>query len=276
MSWFKPGQVSERFAGQASYSDCGPCSSIMLARAVRGSNATPGTKAEVLAFRYAAGAPATGPTSNVQLAEGLRDRYGIVVQTVYNAASIWNALIPGKAAAVFGYLGRFPLGHRLRRWGPTYTGGHVIFVERLDAQNRVWWMDPLAPLTYNVTRGTRTYLGEWATALELATFVDTTKAPVGKGRTALIAQAAPFVATPEHTFSIAAGTRVLHSASLSHGCIYEWTDIPHDGSPASYASGAGVVTPGCVRGSAVLAIPSTGPYAGRRLRVNVAEGTSVT
>lgn len=274
MTYFKPGHVTERFAGQPTFSDCALCSGILLNRARQGSNATPGTKAEVLALRQAGGAAATGPITNVQLEQGLRYRYGLTVQTVYGPANIVNALPPGKAAAVFGYLARYPAGHRLRRWDPSYAGGHVVFVERLDAQNRLWWMDPLAPLKYG-TRTPRTYLGEWVTLAEFATFIDSTKAPVGKGRTALIASAAVLVA-PAHTLHIAAGTTMLHSATLSRGCIASYQDIPHDGSAAVYPSGPGVTTPGCIRGSAVLAIPSSGPYAGRRLRVNAAEGTSVT
>jgi hypothetical protein len=111
------------------------------------------------------------------------------------------------------------------------------------------------------------------TAAELSTFLGGPNATIG--RTALVTSVAKL---PEVTYhlNIAAGTTAVHSASVSRGCIYEWTDIPHDGTAQSYPSGPGVTTPGCIRGSAVLAIPSSGPYAGRRLRVNLAEGTSVT
>ena len=273
MSWFKPGQVTERFAGQASFSDCGPCSSVMLARAHRGNNAIPGDKAEVLAFRQAAGAPATGATSNTQLARGLYVRYQVSVSTQFRFPYIWAALDPGMGAVLFGYLSRFPAGHRLRRWDPTYRGGHVVFVERLDAENRAWWMDPLAPLKYGTSL--RTYLGEWVTAAELSTFLGGPNATTG--RTGLITSVAVYV-PPVTTYklNIAAGTAAVHSATLSRGCIASWNDVPHDGSAASYACGAPVRTPGCISGSAVLAIPSTGPFAGRRLRINAAEGTSVT
>jgi hypothetical protein len=34
-------------------------------------------------------------------------------------------------AALFGRLGRFPVGHRLRRWDPDYRDGHVVFAETI-------------------------------------------------------------------------------------------------------------------------------------------------
>lgn len=78
-------------------------------------------------------------------------------------AAFWTALKPGTAGIATGVMGNFPSGHTLRRFSPSFTGGHAIDVSRVDTQDRVWWDDPLAP------KGT--YQGQWVTKAQLATFM---------------------------------------------------------------------------------------------------------
>lgn len=170
---FRPEHCSEKVVGLTSYDNCGPCSALMLANAVAGSNVHPATLTEATRIR-AAGLPGpTNPdgspakaTSGPQLQRGLHNLYGLDTGLVETFPTVWSKLIPGTGAACFGFLRNFAQGtpaYRLRRWQYSYLGGHVVYVQREGSEDQVWWMDPLAP------KGT--YLGEWVTKAELATFM---------------------------------------------------------------------------------------------------------
>jgi hypothetical protein len=77
--------------------------------------------------------------------------------------TFWSRLAPGTGGVANGSMGSFPAGHRLRRHDPGFAGGHSVYVARVDAQDRVWWCDPLA--------ADAGYAGEWVSRAELAQFM---------------------------------------------------------------------------------------------------------
>lgn len=204
----------------------------MLARGQYGSNAIPSTKTEVLRFRAAGGASDDGYTNNQHLERGLKNRYNVEVETVLRYPLIWTKLRPGQGAALFGILARFPYSHHLRRWDPSYRGGHVVFVERLDSTNRVWWMDPLAPAASRIGSRTVIYRGEWASASELQTFLGGNQAV--RGRTALITSLAsvakvetePMLLLFETEYTLASGAVLYQHPDLTATKIGT-TNEPH-------------------------------------------------
>jgi hypothetical protein len=64
------------------------------------------------------------------------------------------------AFVVQGQNGNLPTGHRLRRWDPTYTGGHCVTVIPTGDGTHLRWLDPLAPMGFagDVT--------DWATVMK--------------------------------------------------------------------------------------------------------------
>jgi hypothetical protein len=60
-------------------------------------------------------------------------------------------------------MGGFGAGSHWRRWDPNFHGYHAVFCQRLDAGDRVWWMDPLGPI--------EGYAGEWMPKDDLRQFV---------------------------------------------------------------------------------------------------------
>lgn len=175
MTFVKPPHVSEReeahtwpggaYDGPAD-EDCVWCSGIML-RLASQPGSCPATLYEAERLRQDAGLGPSGGANANDLLRGYAKRYGWTEPHVVSNSptALWAALQPGMGAAALGKLSYFPAGHRLRRFIPTWTGGHAVFVARLDGTDRVWWMDPEGPLTG--------YSGEWATKAELATFVGT-------------------------------------------------------------------------------------------------------
>lgn len=128
----------------------------------------PDTLAFAEKLRDASGEPPTGGSNAWDAARGIKVVTGLVVPPIRGFDSLWNALKPGTAAAIAGSMGAFPSGHRLRRWLPSFAGGHSVYVARVDANARVWWCDPLAPR--QVTAGG--YNGEWVLKGDLKRFVD--------------------------------------------------------------------------------------------------------
>jgi len=45
--------------------------------------------------------------------------------------------------------GNLPAGHSLRRWDPTYIGGHAVTIQPTGNGTSVRWLDPEAPMKYN-------------------------------------------------------------------------------------------------------------------------------
>jgi hypothetical protein len=90
--------------------------------------------------------PASGGSTFALLDAGALKRYGATLHRIPDGsrAGLKAQLnSSGQAFAVAGSLGGLPEGHRLRRWQPTYTGGHAICVVSLG-DGKVWWGDPLA------------------------------------------------------------------------------------------------------------------------------------
>jgi hypothetical protein len=52
------------------------------------------------------------------------------------------------AFVVQGLNGNLPAGHTLRRWDPTFTGGHCVTVIPVGDGTNVKWLDPLAPMLF--------------------------------------------------------------------------------------------------------------------------------
>jgi hypothetical protein len=91
--------------------------------------------------------PGGGSTFDL-LDVGAQKRYGLTLDRIPSGtkAGLRRMLsTPGRGLAIAGSLGHFPVGHRLRRWQPGYTGGHAICVVSLG-DGKVWWGDPLAPM----------------------------------------------------------------------------------------------------------------------------------
>lgn len=92
--------------------------------------------------------PATGGSTFDLLDAGARRRYGVTLHRIPGDTKrgLRTQLgIAGQALAIAGSLGHFPVGHRLRKWQPDYTGGHAVAVVTLG-EGRCWWGDPLAPM----------------------------------------------------------------------------------------------------------------------------------
>lgn len=181
--------VDGRSQDDARWEDCANCSVGMQVDAMTG-GAKPGAKTldEAERLRFAAGYGPLGGTDIARLARAAVGRYGIPAPRVVSGfALIWAALTPGKGAAIAGDPVGLPAGHRLRRFQPGFVGGHSVYVQREDNQDRVWWMDPLGPKDGS-------YRGEWATKEELRRFLNAGGALAVVGS---VAQApAPKPATP--------------------------------------------------------------------------------
>lgn len=167
---YRPPLCSEREPG--GYEDCTWASAVMLNNAHHGWADVPSTRHEYEALRVAGGdgpAEKPGDGSNQAQAElGIQRRYHWdpvrlgVPGTQRSFDYLWARLGRGVGASVQGYMGAFPAGHHLRRHDPGFRGAHDVYVQREDATDRVWWMDPLAPSTYP---------GEWVTKNDLRRFV---------------------------------------------------------------------------------------------------------
>ncbi len=167
---YRPVLVSEREPG--GYEDCTWASAVMLNNAHHGWTDRPPTRAEYEALRVAGGdGPPENPGdgSNQQQAEtGILRRYQWdavrlgVPGTQRSFDYLWDRLGKGVGASVQGYMGAFPAGSHWRRHDPGFRGPHCTYVQREDSQDRVWWMDPLAPGTYP---------GEWMSKNDLRRYV---------------------------------------------------------------------------------------------------------
>lgn len=154
--------ISEREAG--AWIDCVATSGLEVAR-LMGMTQLPATLAEAKAIKVAGGGSYGSSSSYSIFANGMLARHKITLPALLRGRDvIWAALTPGKASAVSGLMGNFPAGHPLRRWQPGFTAGHATSVQRLDATDRVWWCDPLAPQD-------SVYRGEWISKADLMTFI---------------------------------------------------------------------------------------------------------
>jgi hypothetical protein len=200
------------------------------------SPAIPATHKEAEALRADSGEPPDGGSNTTNLRDGIKKRYrwteGFGVVTGF--AELWAALVPGTAAVVAGSFAGFPYGHPLRRWDPTYIGGHAVTAIRVDDGSAVWWCDGLAPA--------KDYRGQWVTKAQLERFVnsfagrhfvapmlseDAMPALVTNKRIYDIAAGVPFYESPDDpaplgTFSAATAVECTHSALTPDGKDAGW------------------------------------------------------
>lgn len=145
------------------WEDCTWMSGVEFARATIRTS-IPATHAEGELLRDASGESPLGGSNDINLQTGIRRRYGKSLPRIFGFSTLWAALRPGTGAVVAVDMGHFPYGHRLRRFSPSFTGNHRVFVARYDSGDDAWWCDPLAPT------GTG-YVGERVTKAELRTAV---------------------------------------------------------------------------------------------------------
>ena len=193
--------VTER-EPDGSWEDCLPASAVMHARAAH-DRTIPATHAEAEALRVDAGLPPTGGVTIEQIIPGLQRRYGWAGGRLVGSADLLDALRPGTSAIVSGRLAHFEGGHRLRRWQPTFSGGHSVWIARLR-DGTLWWDDPLGPAT--------SYSGEAVTEAELRTF---TRDWPGRHLVAPILEADMFAIVTRTPFPAPVAWRVAAGATVS-------------------------------------------------------------
>jgi hypothetical protein len=132
----------------------------MLHNAASGYNAVPSTRAEYEALRVAGGdGPAENPgngSNNLQVVTGIHNRYHwtpLMAGPPTAPHPTWGTILgklrnPGDGAALQGSMGAFSLLSHWRRWDRQFAGPHSVYVQRLDLEDRLWWMNPQAPNTY--------------------------------------------------------------------------------------------------------------------------------
>src|SRR5262245_37471112 len=154
MQPFKPRQCTEREPG--GYEDCTWCSGVMLANAGFGANIAPSTRTEYESLRVAGGdGPAENPGdgSNLgQLLVGMQRQYSWA-PSGSSAHSDWIDVRErledvGDCAVLQGSMGVFAKDSHWRRWDAQFDGAHAVFVERIDGDDHLWWMNPQAPNKY--------------------------------------------------------------------------------------------------------------------------------
>lgn len=154
MQPFVPRQCTEREPG--GYEDCTWCSGVMLANAGFGANIAPSTRAEYESLRVAGGdGPAENPGdgSNLgQLLVGMKRQYSWT-PAGSSTHRAWSHVLQrldavGDCAVLQGSMGVFAKDSSWRRWDPQFGGAHAVFVERVDGDDHLWWMNPQAPNTY--------------------------------------------------------------------------------------------------------------------------------
>jgi hypothetical protein len=203
----------------AAWEDCRPSSTIEMLRA-SGHSTIPATHEEAEALRCDSGRAPTGGTNAGDMIRAAQKRYGIVIPPDTAPAAIWAALTPGKVASVGGSMAVFPDGSRWRRWDPGFSGTHQVCAFRLDATDRVWWCDPLAPNRYRSGTATLTYDGEWMSKAEFLRF-----ATIGAAIMPIIGKeddVDPKVDIPIGRANIAAGGSVYGDPAKSTVLIASW------------------------------------------------------
>jgi hypothetical protein len=143
--------VSERESG--SWIDCGPCSAAMLAHYVDPTIAA--TLGTTHAIRAAVPLAHRGGLTPAQLLRGLDSAFPrIAGRTIaHSSRDVPELLRSGHAVAVSCTYGRLP--SRLRRWQPSFAGGHTVAMAGYrSSDGRFGWFDPL---------GTPEWSGEWVT-----------------------------------------------------------------------------------------------------------------
>lgn len=180
--------VSEREPG--TWTECTFVSGVMAVRAW--GIKVPAQLDEAKALHRASG-DQVGTGSNIDdLIAGIRHRYdsGKGVKRANSAfhKNIWRNMPVGVSGVYQGSMGVFPDGHHLRRWDAGFRGFHAIFAIRLDNEERVWWVDPLAP------KGD--YNGEWVPLRNFQKFVEGLSGGYALMRQSMVKQPAPAPTLP--------------------------------------------------------------------------------
>jgi hypothetical protein len=107
------------------------------------------TDAERDALEMAAEGPVVTDTGSSFpiIDKGALKRYGVRLRQIPDGSSLGlraKLSQAGRALAMAGTYGHLVAGHSLRRWQPTFTGGHAVCAVPLGG-GRVLWLDPLAP-----------------------------------------------------------------------------------------------------------------------------------
>lgn len=186
--WTANDHTSEREPGP--WTNCVPCSLVMLARANLAT--PPSTNAEADALRKQAGYPAQGPTSLKGFRSTFRIRYGFFYQIAV-PADPFTLLKPGWSCSMTGSMAAFADGHDLRRWDKAFDGVHQWFVAHLP-DGRILIDDPLAPEGIG-------YKGQFVTAAQVRAFYNHAGASraigyLETGKPALPLPVPPVVAPP--------------------------------------------------------------------------------
>lgn len=120
---------------------CAPCSGAMVTAWL---GASPATLEAAHLIRTKAGKRHVGGMSPDELASGVLRAYGIELEAVpRDGRAISERLRAGWAIAVPMTYGRLPT--HLRRWSPTFTGGHMGVLAGIDDTGHWGWWDPVAP-----------------------------------------------------------------------------------------------------------------------------------
>lgn len=156
---YRPPMCSEREAG--GFEDCTWCSGVMLQNAAHARTKARSMRAEYEGLRVDGGnkeAEGEGDASNlIELRVGITKRYGWTPRLSGEPGRLhapWATILeslsrPGDAAVLQGSMGVFPRGHHFRRHDPKFDDGHAVYVQRVDKQPRLWWMNPAAPNSFD-------------------------------------------------------------------------------------------------------------------------------
>jgi len=148
----------------AKWEDCTFMSAVEWWRAT-GHPDVPATHEEGEHLRCASGRSMLGGTNLFDVVKAIRARYKASTPApIRGFSTLWGALKPGTVAVSQGSMGAFPSTSKWRRWDRSFGGAHAVCIFRVDASDRVWWCDPLAP------KGT--YSGEWMSKADLKKYVD--------------------------------------------------------------------------------------------------------
>lgn len=202
----------------ALWEDCGPCSLIMAILAAHPelrAKMDPDLHVEAEKLRHAAGYAPTGGTAVFQFAAAIHTLYGVSFEHFLHSVPdsyLQAYLVPGKSGAVTGNPGNFPAGHRLRRWLPGFSGGHVWFVSN-EGNGVIWLMDPLGPKD-------GTYAGEAITMAEVLIFFSgTASLAISSTATTSVVTEAPVKSFPvpkaPAAVYVASGKRIYLTSDLA-------------------------------------------------------------
>ncbi|MGZ9159993.1 MAG: hypothetical protein ACXW4T_02410 [Candidatus Limnocylindrales bacterium] len=151
---FRPPQCTEQEPG--GHEDCTWCAGVMLQNAAYAKAVAPSTRAEYEGLRVDGNeGPARNPEDGSSLDDlmiGMAKRYGWQPEKVGHVA--WSTILrhlaePGDGAVLQGWMGvSFDRAAHWRRWDPTFVTAHAVYVQRVDAEDRLWWMNPAAPNSF--------------------------------------------------------------------------------------------------------------------------------